>query len=322
VKDGGAAQLLAPSGSAPVVSGLRVMYRVGGGYRLRDLRPGGGTSTLPTAAGYALWGDYLVSVSSTGEIRRRSLSNGTTSVVRAATPAGPSLVVDAQHVAAYGDVVAWFQTMPLPGGSDVSLWWHNVVTGSNRHVTVADPGALRVGAHDIVWDDRPASPGHPHVLDRVTLTSTAITTVSNSISRASTFSVDDERLALVGSDGLARVTPLPAFVARPRYLGLRYAETYFEPGKANPVWDLETTFSKALSSCTVTIKRNGAVVRTLGCVTASGAVVVAWTGTTSGGAQAPVGSYTWVLSARDADGAIASPSGGAITVSGSISKRS
>jgi hypothetical protein len=147
--------------------------------------------------------------------------------------------------------------------------------------------------------------------------STAATTVVGHLSGP--VELDGSTIAWVDQKGVPRVAPLAVEPDQPRFLGDPDAPTTYATSSGN--WNAEFDTSAPLTSCSVAITLSSTPVATLPCTKSDMAVGdadVKWNGTTTAGDSVLLGTYTWTLSASNADGALESPSGGALTLSGSI----
>jgi hypothetical protein len=120
--------------------------------------------------------------------------------------------------------------------------------------------------------------------------------------RETRFSVHDETLGWVGMDGMAKIGPNSSFVAPPRFLGNTIGTASFTPS-AGP-WTPEFPISKALTSCTMTIRSGTTVRRVLTCPTTVGSARPSWNGLDSAGHLVAKGTYSWTLAASDSDGSL------------------
>lgn len=129
------------------------------------------------------------------------------------------------------------------------------------------------------------------------------------------FDAFDETVGWIGTDGVTRLTPLAAFTARPRYLGNATGAASFP---LNSSWTLELPISKALPTCTVTIKSGTTVKRTIPCTTSVGAARAIWNGRDTAGNLVAKGKYSWTLAGSDADGGLLWWNGSANPISGTV----
>jgi len=116
--------------------------------------------------------------------------------------------------------------------------------------------------------------------------------------------VHDDTVAWVGDDGRPRVAPLPHAVRKPAYLGNLVAPTSLTNGS----WKLQVQASDQLTTCAVSIRNAAnAEVRNLPCdpnLARLGEAAVTWDGRTAAGEPALGGSYSWRLTAGNADGVL------------------
>jgi hypothetical protein len=128
--------------------------------------------------------------------------------------------------------------------------------------------------------------------------------------------VHDETLAWIAPDRVARIGPNSAFVAYPKYLGNGSAPPSFNP--ALRVWNAEFGISKALPTCSLTIRSGTTVRRTLNCATTSGSARADWDGRDSAGRLLPPGAYSWTLAGRDGDGTLRWWTGATHAITGTV----
>ncbi|WP_256796283.1 FlgD immunoglobulin-like domain containing protein [Terrabacter sp. Ter38] len=126
------------------------------------------------------------------------------------------------------------------------------------------------------------------------------------------------------NSGLLKVSPLPDQHLKPRHEGNPFASASFDAnvGASKP-WQGEWVFTEPLTVCSADIRNGtGSIVRTLPCddrYTKLGEAVIAWDGKDSTGRTVPSASYTWTLTAGDADGAAVDTDGTSALSSGKIS---
>jgi len=293
-------------GQSAAISGTRVVH----GAQVRDLVTGSDVALPANADRVTVWG-HRVAYEVGGAVHVLDLTTGTETVVLGASGA----------FALWGDRLAWFDF----GSKHVKVT--DLVSGATRILPVVqNDWALSValsGSYVAIL-----SGAAPARFDTVTVFSLAaddsapaVTTISGARHAAGGLSLDGSRLAWIdGPTGLPKVAPLPHVVEAPRYLGNPFAPAGFVPG-AGP-WRGEWVFTKPLPTCAVTIRSGATVVRTLGCATANGSALASWDGTDSRGRTVAVGSYTWTVTAADADGAALAEDGTASPISGAVEVRS
>jgi hypothetical protein len=134
-----------------------------------------------------------------------------------------------------------------------------------------------------------------------------------------TVALDGSTISWIDENGVPEAAPLPSQPNPPRFLGDPSTPASYNPSSGD--WNAELDTSAALTGCSVAISSDSTPVATLPCKAtdmALGDADVSWNGTATGGATVPNGSYTWTLSASNADGGVESPSGGALTLSGQV----
>ncbi len=283
---------------------------------LYDLRTGVSTQVkLPTGSPFVeLWGNYLAYSDLQHAIWRRDLHSGAVLQVKAPGTARVN------SLAVHSDYVAW--STCVPGQSrpcDSSVISHRNMT--TRAAAIQLPSAntqqvLLSGGH-VVYDTYPDTNQPDSGVLRVWRLATKATGVVGPIRGYSpSFDVHDETLAWTAPDHVARIGPNSPFVDYPKYLGNGSAPASFDP--ALRTWNPEFGISKALPTCTLTIKSGTTVRRVLGCATTTGSARALWNGRDSAGRLLPKGTYTWTLAGRDADGTLRWWTGATHPISGTV----
>jgi hypothetical protein len=305
------------------LSGARVLYESAstGEWKLYDSVTGKSTS-LSSISAYsqaAIWGDYVVWMNSDGSIMRMDLSTSPPTIVTV-LPAygGGSTCSPAQlggpPVMVSGDYVAWGE---LCGTGDALVTGYSDVASG----TVVDLSStsVPVALSDSYVATTPLtgfSVGDPATLSATNLISSAVTTVGEV---SASPGLDGLTITWIDQNGVPEAAPLPAEPDPPRFLGDPSTPTTDTAGIRD--WDAEWDTSAALTACTVTITAGATAVNSVPCSTADMAVGeadVAWDGTNSSGATVKSGTYTWSLSASNANGSLESRSGGALSLTGKI----
>ncbi|MEV6286020.1 hypothetical protein [Kribbella sp. NPDC051770] len=282
---------------------------------LYDLRTGVSTQQ-PIAASWTqavdLWGNYLSWAEDNNSIWRRDLASGALLQVKAA---GTATV---QALAVHDDWVAWAtcaantqddcaQSVVAHRNLQTKAAAIQLTSGHTRHVALS-------GGH-VVYDTYASDHPAPGTL-KVNRLGTSATGVVGPVSWNGSFDVHDETLAWVAPDEIARIGPNSAFVAYPKYLGNGSAPPSFNP--ALRLWNAEFGISKALPTCSLTIKSGPTVRRTLNCATTNGSARADWDGRDSAGRLLPAGAYTWTLAGRDGDGTLRWWTGATHAITGTV----
>ncbi len=281
-----------------------------------DLRTGVSTVQNLPADIYGtvdLWGNYLVWADAQNAVWRRDLASG---AVVQAKAAGPASV---RSVAVHDDWVAW-ATCSSDGDQDdcaQSVVGHRNLQTKAAAILVPSvhTHSVRMSGGHVVYDTFPSYIPSNGTL-KVGRLGTSATGVVGPISWYRLFDVHDETLAWVGTDSIARIGPNSAFVAYPKYLGNGSAPPSFNP--ALRLWNAEFGISKALPTCTLTIRSGTAVRRTLNCATTNGSARADWDGRDAAGRLLPPGAYTWTLAGGDGDGTLRWWTGAAHAITGTV----
>ena len=294
-----------PWGCSPTYENLRLMlYDVRTGKSI-DLGPR--TNSRPMT----LWGSYLVYVDASNRILRKDLSSGAVVQVKGA---GSARVAGLD---VYGSLVAWSTCTGIDNYGDCQtsrIAYRVMTTSSVVERASTHSGAVRLSGGYLVHSTQQTLDDTP-LLKVWRLGSQTVTTIGPLGSPLG--DIHDETLAWIGSDRIARLTPLAPFTARPRYLGNALGSASFAPGKGQ-AWTPEFAISKALPSCTVTITSGTAVRRTMSCATTVGAARVTWNGRDSASRLLPKGRYTWTLTGADSDGSLLWWTGSANPIRGTV----
>ncbi|TCO50233.1 hypothetical protein EV646_102307 [Kribbella antiqua] len=261
----------------------------------------------------ALWGSYLVYADSSNRIYRKDLSSGAVVQVKGVgTPRVVGLDVN-------GSIVGWATCTGNDnyGNCATSKIGYRIMTGSavveraSQHT-----GSIRLTS-GYLFHDTQQTLDDPRVLRAWRLGTSTVTAIGPTDTPYDAF---DESVAWSGLDRIAKLTPVAAFTARPRYLGNALGSATLTPngdGKSDQ-WTPEFAISKALPTCKITITSGATVKRTLSCATTVGAARVAWNGRDSAGRLVPKGRYTWTLTGSDADGSLLWWTGSATPIRGTV----
>ncbi|MEV6286021.1 hypothetical protein [Kribbella sp. NPDC051770] len=283
---------------------------------LYDLRTGVSTVALPPLPGYGmvkLWGNYLAWTGASSTIWRRDLASGAVVQVK---PAGTASV---NGLAVHGDYVAW-STCTTGGSSPCgsSVVAHRNMTTRAAPIQLVSANTTRVelsGGH-VVYDTS-ANGFPPTGTLKVNRLGTSATGIVGPIRLYPlSFDVHDETLTWIAPDDVARIGPNSPFVDYPKYLGNGSAPPAFDP--ALRVWNPEFGISKALPTCTLTIRSGTTVRRTLSCATPNGSARAVWDGRDSAGRLVPRGAYSWTLTGRDSDGTLRWWTGATHPITGTV----
>jgi hypothetical protein len=333
------------------LSGARVLYESGfpGSPMLYDSVTGTSSvlSAIPSGSPFALWGDYVAWTDVDGAVWWMDLSAATPVPVQV-IPApgggdqecsnlGPSIFVS-------GDYVAWTEDCQAEEeGSETTVEGYRDMTTmapavdltpigvpvalSNSYVAVTLPPPEETClCGGFVYDDGLEYGSVP--LSAVNLATAAVTPVGSAgqISIAGQFFDSSPSVALDGStiswideNGVPEAAPLPAVADPPRFLGDPTAPANYNPSSDD--WNAEFDASAPLTACSVSITSGPTPIATLPCSAsdmALGQADVAWNGTDTTDTTVANGSYTWTLTASDADGALESASGGPLALTGSV----
>jgi hypothetical protein len=261
----------------------------------------------------ALWGSYLAYADASNRIYRKDLSSGAVVQVKAAgTPRVVGLDVN-------GSVVGWATCTGNDnyGNCATSKIAYRIMTGS----AVVERASVHTGTIRLtsgyLFHDAQQTLDDPRVLRAWRLGTSTVTAIGPTDTPYDAF---DESVAWSGLDRVAKLTPVAAFTARPRYLGNALGSATLTPngdGKSDQ-WTPEFAISKALPTCKITITSGTTVKRTLSCATTVGAARVAWNGRDSAGRLVPKGRYTWTLTGSDADGSLLWWTGSATPIRGTV----
>jgi hypothetical protein len=280
-----------------------------------DLRTGVSTRQAITsnwAQPVDLWGNYLSWADDQNAVWRRDLASG---ALLQAKPAGAPIV---RGVAVHDDWVAWATcTSSSQDDCAQSVVGHRNLQTKAAAILVSSAHTthLKMSGGHVVYDTFPTQFPSGGTL-KVGRLGTSATGVVGALGWQRSFDVHDETLAWVGTDDVARIGPNSAFVAYPKYLGNGSAPPSFNP--ALRLWNAEFGISKALPTCTVTIKSGTAVRRTLNCATTNGSARADWDGRDSAGRLLPPGAYTWTLAGRDGDGTLRWWTGATHAITGTV----
>ncbi|HVU61564.1 MAG TPA: fibronectin type III domain-containing protein [Mycobacteriales bacterium] len=324
------------------LSGRRVLYPVfaddGRGYELYDditktSSPVSGSTALASVPSHALWGNFLVSLDSSGLITREDLSTGvTTPIHQIPVPAGDNF---GGSVSTWGDIIAWRGcTFPSGGGA---------CTESNGYLTApagGSPGAvvelpddadrITVSNGYVVYANLAGlSATGTLVAQRVTgglpLTITASPCAGSEF--MDPYSIDGSTVAWLDctgrtgyfSSGTPEAAPLPHVSNPPWFLGDPQAPARYSTGDGT--WDADFVTSAVLTSCSIVISQGSTTVKSLPCDAASAALgeaTASWDGSNAAGDTVAPGLYDWTLNASNADGALRNYDGTASPVMGTV----
>jgi hypothetical protein len=260
----------------------------------------------------ALWGSYLAYTDASNRIYRKDLSSGAVVQVKGAGARLAGLDVN-------GSIVGWATCAGTDnyGNCATSKIGYRIMTGSTVVERASQHTAsIRLTSGYLFHDTRQTL--DDSLVLRAWKLGTSTVTAIGPISTP--FDAFDETVAWSGLDKIAKLTPMAAFTARPRYLGNALGSASFTPngdGK-NDQWTPEFAISKALPTCKITITSGTTVKRTLSCATTVGAARVAWNGRDSAGRLVPKGRYTWTLTGSDADGNLLWWTGSANPIRGTV----
>jgi hypothetical protein len=307
------------------LSGTRLLYRTSAGWRLRDLRPGGATTSLDDLSGALsaqLWGNYVAWLLPDGSVWRRDLTSAADATQLVAPTDGAT---DADgYVLTWGDWVAWRWTY-----TSCDTGCTQVVQAGYRNAATMDPAAELPAGVD------PASLGGEGLVESGLSESGAGATLRNLATGAETplaavgqaprsaVVADQGVAAWVDESGTPVVSALPTHTAAaPRSLGNAAGQLTAVAGKPWS-WAGEVVASAPFTSCAVRITSGAAVVRTLPCDAAGAAqgdALVTWDGRNAAGVAVAAGAYTWTLVAGNRDGALLAADGSATPVTGTIAR--
>jgi hypothetical protein len=284
---------------------------------LYDLRTGVSTELALPATEYRvvdLWGNFLTWADNSNAVWRRDLHSGAVLQVKAAGAA------KVRSLAVHDDWVAW-ATCQSSGADQCAqsvLGHRNMQTRAAAiQLTSAHTEQIRLSGGHVVYSTYPQPAHVPSVgTVKVWRLGTSATGVVGAARWKTSFDVHDETLAWIPPDDIARIGPNSPFVAYPKYLGNGSAPASFDP--AVRTWSPEFGISKALPTCSLTIKSGTTVRRVLGCATPNGSARAVWDGRDSAGRLLPKGTYTWTLAGRDADGTLRWWTGATHPITGTV----
>jgi len=332
----GATTLAAATGqNDPIglVSGSRALYETTGttpSWELyNDVTGTSATAGLPKFAVADIWGDYVVWANADGSVDRMDMSTSpatTTTVLPAQVvpSTGGSCYVNGGGglgVLVYGDYVAWSEECETSssGPYNAVVGYKNVTTGSTA-VNLSSTGipvALDQNYVAVIPANTYMGQGSPETLTAIDLTNSNTTVVGDS---TGSVSLNGSTIGWIDQNGEPEAAPLTTEADQPRDLGNGNAPpTYSITGGGN--WNGEWDTSAPLTTCSVAITQSSTAVATVPCNSAAMAVGnadVAWDGKDTGGTTVSPGTYTWTLTASNASGSLLSPSGGPLTLTGSI----
>lgn len=280
-----------------------------------DLRTGVSTQLAITPSwtqAVDLWGNYLSWADDQHAVWRRDLSSG---ALLQAKPPGTAVV---RSVAVHDDWVAWSTcTQTSQDDCAQSVVGHRNLQTKAAAILVASQytNRLKMSGGHVVYGTS-ASREAPSGTLKVGRLGTSATGVVGPLNYYGSFDVHDETLAWIAPDESAKIGPNSPFVAYPKYLGNGSAPPSFNP--ALRLWNAEFGISKALPTCTLTIKSGTAVRRTLNCATTNGSARADWDGRDSAGRLLPPGAYTWTLAGRDSDGTLRWWTGATHAITGTV----
>ncbi|HVX68983.1 MAG TPA: fibronectin type III domain-containing protein [Mycobacteriales bacterium] len=314
------------------LSGRRLLYAANtpNGYALYNDVTGSsaaapGPSQIDDAA---LWGNYLVTLSDDGVIRREDLAKGTASTIYTIPRSGTDDVFG--RVFVWGNTVAWSSEVcgdssgctekgayltVSPGavpGTPTPLGSVFIAAMSNGYVAYLDGSTT-----DSPLVARPLAGG-----PLITLTDTpcgSALRLSLDDSTAAWLDCPDGYDAIFAPQGTAEAGPLPHVSNPPWFLGDPQAPGSYNTGSGT--WDADFVTSAVLTSCSVVVSRDSSPVRTLPCDSAAmafGEATASWDGTDSEGATVSPGIYTWTLDAANGDGSLRDYDGSVAQVTGTI----
>jgi hypothetical protein len=287
-------------------NGVAMIYDLRTGVSTEVMRPTEGTPEID------LWGNYLAWNDPRNAVWRRDLASGAVVQVKAAGTA------PVNSVAVHGDYVAWSTCVRgMYSTCSSSMIGHRNMTTRAAAIQLgsANTEKVRLSGGHVVYDTS-ANGFPPTGTLKVWRLGTSATGVVGPVRWPASFDVHDETLAWIAPDDIAKIGPNSPFVAYPKYLGNGSAPPAFDP--ALRVWNPEFGISKALPTCTLTIKSGTAVRRTLNCATANGSARAAWDGRDSAGRLLPKGAYTWTLAGRDSDGTLRWWTGATHPITGTV----
>lgn len=243
-------------------------------------------------------GNYVVRARADGSVIRRDLQVGREIVVR---PAGSRI----RAVAIHGPWIAWVSGCAPYTSCPQTLTIRNLSTGAVNTVPTSETFGLDISGGQLAYDAVSAGVRELRTIRLGTSSSTVIgelpalewgMTPDYFETAPRHFDVDDDLIAWIDADGYGRLTPLPASIDPPRFLGNAIA-----PASFSTRWAIAVPVSKSLPTCSVTIYRGATKVRILDCANTIGMVSVVWDGRTGSGAVLPAGKYTYRISGRDND---------------------
>jgi hypothetical protein len=270
---------------------------------LYDLRTG--TSTRlgdATNTKWAFWGSYVVWSNRDGSIYQRDLSSNKTVTVKAAGYGVAAIGV-------FGSYVGWSECV-IAGCTKGMVAFRNLVTmaAATRVATTNVAVQMKLTGGHAVFGIPTTYGGPPSLIRELRLGTTATGTIGSYYGSIgpNAFDVHDELLAWIGPDGTARFAPNSPFVDRPRYLGNALGSSTITPNGdgSHDSWTPDFPFSKALPTCTVTVRSGTTVVRTLSCANTTGRALLTWDARNTAGALVPKGTYTWTITASTSDGSV------------------
>lgn len=244
-----------------------------------------------------LFGNYLLYARSDGGVRLRNLLTGTETSPR---PAGSRLAAVAVHT----QWAAWVTDCSGPDCTQ-TLSLRDLGTGTTRTLTTHHTTSLDLSGGYLAFDSGTSTSRELRTLRADTGAVQLIGSLPRYAGDGAVgelhfaprhFDVDDEVIGWLDVNHTARLAHLAATIDAPRYLGNAIAASSFSIS-----WSIALPVSKALPTCTVTILRAGATIRTLNCANTTGMVAVTWDGRNGSGAVQPAGTYTYRVSGQDDD---------------------
>lgn len=262
-----------------------------------------GTSTRlgdATTTKWALWGSYVVWSNRDGSIYRRDLSSNKTVTVKAAGYGVGAIGV-------FGSYVGWSECV-IAGCTKGMVAFRNMTTmaPATRVSTTNVAVQMKLTGGHVVYGIPTRYGSPPSMLRELRLGTTATGTIGAYYGGIgpNAFDVHDEMLAWIGTDGIARLAANSTFADQPRYLGNALGSTTITPNGdgVDDTWRPDFPFSKALPTCTLTIRSGTTVVRTLNCANTAGRAVLSWDARNAAGTLVPKGAYSWTMTGSTPDG--------------------
>ncbi|MEA2461979.1 MAG: hypothetical protein QOH90_2156 [Actinomycetota bacterium] len=309
----------------PDLSGTRVLFGSVFGWRLYDLATGTVSTPawLKNAGAADLWGNYVAYEGPGGSVWRRDLTSpNAATLIAPAQPVG--VRVCGLAVYAWGDYVAWSVYTCSDEAERHEHGYRNARTLTPAVQLPAETTIDSLGSDGVVLKSTfdvgdGYGDGYRYIVRNPA--TGADTPIPGATGRVNGVVTDSGVAAWRSPTGVPTIAPLASHATDPpRFLGNAISNVS-KPHPTSWSWSGEMVTSAAMTSCDVQLRAGATTVRTLACdpaMAAQGDAMVAWDGRNAAGTVLPPATYTWTLSASNADGPLRAANGSTGTVSGAI----